>query len=307
MKTCYRKTCVMFFLGVLLLQLAGCIPTLVKQKSSVALQPLDSVEELMQITFVPSNELNPEVSPEGKRLAFVSDTSGDDNIFVSDLMGRNPRQMTYSPFMDGYPNWSRNGKELFFSSNRLGFYAIFKKNISRERETLSVVARGGNDIMPAISPGSKILAFSANNGGHEALWLAYLNSGKLVEIGEGGRPRWSGDGREILVHASKKGSKSDIWIVSKNGNDVVQLTVDEAEDISPSWSPDGKKVVFASNRSGNYDIWLLNLEDKEREIVQLTNNPAEDGHPVWTPDGKYIYFHSTRSGNYDLWRIKPAL
>ncbi len=304
MKNMYAKGCLFVLLAALLFQLSGCL-VVARQKSSTALQTLDSIEELMQITFVPTNESTPEVSPEGKRLAFVSDTSGDKNIFISDMMGKNPRQVTSSPFADCDPNWAHNGKALFFSSNRLGFSAIFKKNIARERETLSMVARGSNDVTPAISPKSGILAFSANIGNHESLWLSFLKSGKMIEIGEGGRPRWARNGKEILVQAAKKGSRSDIWIVSTDGKDVVQLTVDEAEDIAPSWSPDGKKVVFASNRSGNFDLWLLNLEKKT--LVQLTNNPAEDNHPVWTPDGKYIYFDSARSGNYDIWRIKPVL
>ncbi len=302
-KNYFYKCCVVISLTTLLFQLTGCLA--VRQKSSNAPMALDSIEELMQITFTLSNELTPEVSPEGKRLAFVSDSSGDKNIFISDLMGKNPRQITYSPFADYDPNWSNNGKAFFFTSNRLGFNAIFKKDILHERETVSMVARGSNDIMPAISPGGKVLAFSNRVDHYESLWLSFLSKGKLVEIGEGGRPRWARNGKEILVQAAKKGSRSDLWIVSVDGNNVLQLTVDEAEDITPSWSPDGKKIVFASNRSGNFDIWLLNIEKKT--LTQLTNNPAEDGHPVWTPDGKYIYFHSTRNGNYDIWRLKPAL
>ncbi|MEA3230356.1 MAG: hypothetical protein U9Q05_01190, partial [Thermodesulfobacteriota bacterium] len=78
-----------------------------------------------------------------------------------------------------------------------------------------------------------------------------------------------------------------------------------AEDIDPSWSPDGKKIVFSSNRTGNFDIWVLDL--KADRLTQLTHHSGDDKSPVWSPNGKYIYFQSLRAENLDIWRLIPIL
>ncbi len=80
-----------------------------------------------------------------------------------------------------------------------------------------------------------------------------------------------------------------------------QLTTLDAEDQWPSWSPDGQKIAFVSNRSGNQDIWVMGADGGNKR--QLTTPEVEQWHyqPVWSPDGQKIAFRSLRSGNYDIW------
>jgi TolB protein len=85
------------------------------------------------------------------------------------------------------------------------------------------------------------------------------------------------------------------------GGDPEPLTTSEAEDMFPSWSPDGEKIAFQSNRTGNEDIYVLSLNDKG--LSRITNDPAKDGRPTWSPDGNKIAFSSDRSGNLDLWVV----
>jgi serine/threonine protein kinase len=77
------------------------------------------------------------------------------------------------------------------------------------------------------------------------------------------------------------------------------ITRSTAADRQPSYSPDGNTVVFSSNRTGNLDLWTLDLPS--RRLRQLTDDSAQDWDPGFTPDGRYILFSSDRSGNLEIW------
>ena len=80
---------------------------------------------------------------------------------------------------------------------------------------------------------------------------------------------------------------------------VDQLTTDPGLDLRPAWSPDSTKLAFYSGRSGNDDIWTINVDGNEE--TQLTDDPAKDRRPAWSPDGTKIVFDSNRAGSHDIW------
>ncbi len=75
---------------------------------------------------------------------------------------------------------------------------------------------------------------------------------------------------------------------------VTQLTNNKFDDIMPSFSPDGSKVLFQSNRSGNWDIYVMEMAVGESKALRLTDNPDEEENPSYSPDGRYVTFTSTR-------------
>jgi Tol biopolymer transport system component len=77
------------------------------------------------------------------------------------------------------------------------------------------------------------------------------------------------------------------------------LTGGNARDRQPIYSPDGRALLFSSNRSGNLDLWVYEL--KTGEIKQITDDAANDWDPAFTPDGKTILWSSDRSGNLEIW------
>jgi len=76
-----------------------------------------------------------------------------------------------------------------------------------------------------------------------------------------------------------------------------------SDELHPSWSPDGERIVFESDREGSADLWVIGLMDAK--VRRLTDSPAADARPVWSPDGRWIAFHSDREENFDLWAIRP--
>ena len=307
MKKKYSKILQIVVIASLVL-LNGC-PALERLKNmkpggstpTEATETLESTAGLTQITLHESADFYPVLSPDGERLLFVSQKHGNNDIFLADIFAKNPRQVTTSVSTDSHPIWTPDGKAILFDSDRLGYTAIFKIDPAHTNIVRQIIARGASDSAPDISPNGQSIAFGS--GGTALLWLADADGTDLVQIGEGGFPKWSPDGKTILFTSSKSGN-ADIWSIKPDGSEITQLTVDVADDVEPCWSSDGKKIVFSSNRTGNFDLFVLDLE--ANKLNQLTSHPADDGGPEWSPDGKYIYFHSTRSGNSDIWRLTPS-
>jgi Tol biopolymer transport system component/imidazolonepropionase-like amidohydrolase len=109
----------------------------------------------------------------------------------------------------------------------------------------------------------------------------------------------SPDGREIALDLFGR-----VWLLPCNGGDARALTDGFGGDHQPQFSPDGKSLVFASHRDGNYHLWKIALDGSAP--MQITFGPYDHREPVWSPDGAHIIFSSDRSGNYDLWKIDLA-
>jgi len=86
-----------------------------------------------------------------------------------------------------------------------------------------------------------------------------------------------------------------------DGGAARQLTTNQAADRLPTWSPDGKEIVFDSFRRGIADIWILTLETGEERV--LVERQAADTVPVWSPDGQWVVFRSNQSGQFEAWRV----
>ncbi len=86
--------------------------------------------------------------------------------------------------------------------------------------------------------------------------------------------------------------------MNADGSNQTRLTNNVFQDSLPSWSPDGTKIAFNTNRDNDFEIYVMNADGSNQ--TRLTNSPAEDAHPMWSPDGSKIVFHSRRTGNLDI-------
>ena len=122
-----------------------------------------------------------------------------------------------------------------------------------------------------------------------------ITSGKLEgDIGI----TWTPDGR--IAYASFVSGNADIWIMNSDGSSQKQLTIDTAHDYDPVVSPDGRYIVFVSERSGFPGLWRMDLEGGD--LKQLTQGQGEY-EPGISPDGRWIVFGSARSAKWTLWKV----
>jgi len=96
----------------------------------------------------------------------------------------------------------------------------------------------------------------------------------------------------------------DLLLVRPDGSDLRQLTDDPARDRTPYWSPDGSRILFASNRSGKYEAWTIRPDGSG--LTQVTNLPDQPVlYPFWSPDGKQIGFYYFSRGTALLDLLHP--
>lgn len=107
------------------------------------------------------------------------------------------------------------------------------------------------------------------------------------------------DGR--IVYAARVGDNSDIWIMNADGTGAKALTADAFTDSRPTVSPDGRYILYQSNRPDNVPhIWRMNADGSNSK--QLTSG-TEDHYPALSPDGRWVAFHSFRTGKPTLWKV----
>ena len=119
-------------------------------------------------------------------------------------------------------------------------------------------------------------------------------------------PKWSPDGKRLAL-TSTDGSPdgmTDVCVMDIEGIVLKNLTRSPGRDEVGSWSPDGSKIVFFSNRDGNGEIYVMGSNGRKQ--VNLTNHPARDAAPTWSPDGTKIAFQSNREGGQDdIYAMNP--
>ena len=119
-------------------------------------------------------------------------------------------------------------------------------------------------------------------------------------------PKWSPDGKWLALTSSdgSPDGMTDVCVMDIEGIVLKNLTQSPGRDEVGSWSPDGLKIVFFSNRDGNGEIYVMDPDGKNQ--VNLTNHPAIDAAPTWSPDGTKIAFQSNREGDQDdIYAMNP--
>jgi Tol biopolymer transport system component len=110
-------------------------------------------------------------------------------------------------------------------------------------------------------------------------------------------------GTQEIAFSSDRNGNTDIYVIRADRGGLRRLTRDPGVDMSPTWSPDGRRIAFRSNRDGNDEIYVMNADGSDQH--NLTQNPASDYSPSWSPDGRTIAFASGRFGDDktldDIW------
>jgi len=257
------------------------------------------------------------------KLTFVSDRNRErllgpvDNrevkeIYVSDYDGANQRRITTTRQLNLSPSWSPDARAVAYSSFRNITPQIFISLIYQG--VLENATKGiGSNYMPVFSPDGTKIAFMSNRDGNPEIYVMNRDGSdvrrltNLTGLGLGGAhfANWSPNGRKVVFNSFWGGQpKRDIYVIDIDGSGLTKLTEDPnplapIDDIRPDWSPDGRRIAFQSNRTGNHEIFVMNPDGTD--VQQLTSHAATDAAPEWSPDGKRIAFQSNRDGNDDIW------
>jgi len=265
----------------------------------------------------------PTWSPDGSKIAFTSDRSGNYDIYVMNSNGSNVRQLTSSPFAtlslvpgnaDDYaPAWSPDGKQIAFVSgrNNLSWSFVDTDIYIMDQDGQNVVKWKGSqyysaDKFPEWSPDGCCITYASSpypdvvGSGLSDIYMAstdpslepiITNLTMLEAINSD--PSWSPD-KNRIVFASVGDESWHIYMMNKNGSDFIQLTFGNGSQFSPAWSPDGTRIAYTGVIDGRADIYIMNADGTN--IAQLTNGPANSFLPAWSPDSSRIAFVSEMGG-----------
>ncbi len=214
-----------------------------------------------------------------------------------------------------------NGKkEIYFIGNKTGFTSIYKLNLKSNSQPELVVEGEASDEFEQfhffrtgldVSKSGK-LAFVTQKGNSDAIHILDIKTGELIsdysfkDLVSIGSPSWSSDDKYIVFSASDFSGSTDLYILELATDKLRRLTNDYYDDRDPDISPDGKYIVFSSDRTtfGNessYNLFLFNLTTGN--IDYITIGKQADYSPHFSADGSKIIFTSTADGPQNIWMI----
>jgi TolB protein len=207
-------------------------------------------------------------------LVIASARDGDSDLFLARVDGQIVRRLTANGVADYAPRWSPDGSRLAFVSNRDGDDEVFVMN----------------------ADGTGVRQLTRNRVRDET-------------------PAWSPDGTRIAFVHERPMDVLEIWTMRADGRDARRLVrssrnVNE-QAFSPDWAPDGRTLVFSSNRPGEGNPELYRVRADGTGLTRLTRTVGDvetlgdDGFPAFAPDGRSIAFTSNRIGrNVELWTMR---
>lgn len=176
------------------------------------------------------------LSPDGRKIVFTSLKDGDLDIYTMNVDGTELKRLTFTPGYDGGPWWSPDGTKIVYRSNHP------------------------------------------------------TDSTQLADY------------RRLLSQRLVRPSRVELFIMNADGSDQHQVTQLGGANFGPSWTPDGKQIIFASNfsnpRGGNFDLYLVNSDARlagPSQVEQVTHSPVFDGFPMFSPDGSKLIWASNRN------------
>jgi Tol biopolymer transport system component len=267
------------------------------------------------------------VDPTGKWIVFASTRHNEHaGIYTQRVDGTAVTKLTSDDSDNAFPTFSPDGKQIAFCSTRSGTWNIYVMDIDG-RNAITVTSGSTQCIHPSYSPDGTRLVYSAlgARSNQWELWTVNIASGEKQQIGYGLFPSWSPNKEKDQIafqRARQRGSRwFSLWtldLVDGEARRVTEVAVSSnAAIVSPSWSPDGKRLVFATildpahggkkipggpNR-GEQDIWTIDLDGNNRR--RITDGNGINLSPVWSSDNR-VYFVSNRSGTESVWSVRPG-
>jgi len=243
----------------------------------------------------------PKWSPHGDRIAFVSIPAGGQRTLQSITpAGGGLTTLDVSSFIDWSPDWSADGRHLYFCSDRGRTMNLWR--IPVDETSGAVKGRPEATTVPddyigqiSVARNGKILAYTQDLS-HTSTYRVRLDGSRLAgepipvrssshaELESSSQP--SPDGAHIVFNTYRY--QENLFVAGTSDGSLKRLSSSNANDRDGRWSPDGSRIAFQSNRSGTWQAWMMNADGGNP--TQLSFDKADSVDPIWSPNGGRIAF-----------------
>ena len=229
-----------------------------------------------------SINLMPMWSPDTRSLAYTSFAQGYPDLYRAFPFERRPAQ-TLAAFsgINSSPAWSPDGKQVAMTLSKDGNPEVYVLTVATG--TFRRLTRhAGIDTEPTWSPSGREIAFVSDRNGVPHIFVMDAEGANVRPLTTNGRhtqPRWSPKG-DVVVYTMRAGTH-DLWAVDATGANPRRLTAGPADNQGPTWAPNGRHLMFQSNRLGGWQIFSMLLDGSAQTPV--TRGTAEATSPSWSP------------------------
>lgn len=257
--------------------------------------------------------LYPALSADGATLAFArSNGSSDAQIHLTSPNGAAPRTLTRA---NGLPqlDWTPDNRVVFSQIEFVDPYRSYKDLYVATPADGAVrrVTHGARLDFPSVSPDGGYAVAVQQGDGRTSIVRVDLTTGgvsSIVEPAAGTQwayPAVSPDGRWIAVSRWEPGAFYDLLILDADGRTVDRVTQDRAIDLAPTWTPDGRQVLWASDRTGIPNVFAADIGDDGHATAlhQVTNLATGGSYPEVDPSATWIYFSAYHADGWQVERI----
>ena len=257
--------------------------------------------------------LRPKVSPDGRWLLYSrSDGRSDSQLLFSLVDGTGAREFTRTNGLTTH-DWTPDGGVVFAQLEYADRYRLFDDLYEAQVDgSTRRITNGARLTDPSVSPDGSWAVAVSGGGGTNGLSLVDLTSGAVTDFvssdpdSHWAFPSISPNGRWIAVTHWTTGALHDVVVLDRNGLIVAELTSDRAIDLAPEWSPDGRYVLWASDRTGILNILAAPFDPESARAgppVLLTNVRTGALYPSVDPSGRWLYFSGYHVDGWELERV----
>jgi TolB protein len=243
------------------------------------------------------NKMTGEPGVSRTEIAFVAEKSGIKEIYLTDIFGDKPRQVTRHRKIAVSPRFTPDGRFLSYTSYHRGNPNLYLTEIAQSKLTTPISRRQGLNMAPAWAPGGATLAITLSIDGNPDLYLLD-REGEIIERltkneGINVSPSWSPDGSQLVFVSDRSGSPQ-IYTLDLKTRNVKRLTYVGNYNTTPAWSPKGDLIAYSGHYENKYHIFVI--PPAGGRPTRLTRLWGDHESPSWSPDGRQLTFSRNRDG-----------
>ncbi len=252
---------------------------------------------LKQVTRHNSISILPKMSPDGRKIAYMSFKDRYPFLYVLNLETGESAPLSKKVGMNAAPAWAPDGKKLAIVlsiDTNAEIYLVNPDGSGGQRITNDRSA----DTSPTFHPNGQEIAFVSERLASAQIYAMNLDGGNVRRLSyQGGRsydPTWSPNGEHIAYVVERRGEGMEIYVMGANGRDPRRLTESTGSNESPAWSADSRHVIFASSRSGTWQLYTANVETGETRRVPSLGARCQGSD--WGPRRDWMFVNKAPSG-----------